>query len=52
LLDLVRSSKADAVAAAQALATFVDDLVLIERIREAAKEQRDSKVRGEILALL
>ncbi len=52
LLDLVRSSKTDAVAAARALATFIDDRKLIDSVRAAAKEQRDSKVQAEILALL
>ncbi|TMQ24558.1 MAG: hypothetical protein E6J90_07730 [Deltaproteobacteria bacterium] len=53
LLDAIRShGRRDAVAAARALATFKDDAGLIERIRDAAREQRDPAARDEIAELL
>lgn len=53
LLDAIRShGKADAVAAARALATFKDDGTLADQLRAAAAEQRDPVARREILATL
>lgn len=53
LLDAIRShGRRDAVAAARALATFKDDRSLVERIRAAARDQRDPAARDEIAALL
>jgi hypothetical protein len=53
LLDAIRAhGRRDAVAAAQALATFKDDPSLLARIRAAAAEQRDPDARAEIVALL
>ena len=53
LLDAVRShGRRDAVAAARALATFKDDPALVERIRAAARDQRDAAARAEIAELL
>jgi hypothetical protein len=53
LLDAIRShGRRDAVAAARALATFKDDAALIDRIRAAAREQRDPAARDEIAELL
>jgi len=53
LLDAIRThGRRDAVAAARALATFKDDAALIERIRAAAREQRDPAARDEIAELL
>jgi hypothetical protein len=53
LLDAIRShGRRDAVAAARALATFKDDAALIERIRAAARDQRDPGARDEIAELL
>jgi hypothetical protein len=51
LLGVIRDRPHDALAAAQALATFKDDAALGERIREAGKP-RDEKTRREIDALL
>lgn len=52
LLDAVRAhGRRDAVAAARALATFKDDAVLVERIRAAARDQRDAAARAEIAEL-
>lgn len=53
LLDAIRShGRLDAIAAARALATFKDDLSLVERVRAAAAEQRDKLARAEIDELL
>jgi hypothetical protein len=53
LLEAVQGhGRRDAVAAAQALATFRDDAALVERIQAAAAHQRDPAVRGEIADLL
>lgn len=53
LLDAIRShGRRDAVAAARALATFKDDAALIDRIRAAARDQRDPAARDEIAELL
>lgn len=53
LLDAIRShARRDAVAAARALATFKDEPSLVERIRAAAREQRDAAARDEIAELL
>ncbi|HEX7842333.1 MAG TPA: hypothetical protein VF469_32900, partial [Kofleriaceae bacterium] len=53
LLDAIRShGRRDAVAAARALATFKDDPGLAERIRDAARQQRDPAAQGEIAELL
>ncbi|HEX8114623.1 MAG TPA: hypothetical protein VF516_43130, partial [Kofleriaceae bacterium] len=53
LLDAIRThGRRDAVVAARALATFKDDASLIERIRTAAREQRDPAARDEIAELL
>jgi hypothetical protein len=52
LLDAIRShGKADAIAAARALATFRDDATIAERVRDAARQQRDKAARDEIAAL-
>jgi hypothetical protein len=53
LLDAIRGHGGrDAVAAAQALATFKDDAALAERIEAAARQQRDPAARAEIAELL
>jgi HEAT repeat protein len=53
LLDAIRTKpRADAVAAARALATFKDVPAISEQLREAAAAQRDSTLRREIIALL
>ncbi len=53
LLDAIRThGRRDAVAAARALATFQDDASLVERIRAAARDQRDPAARDEIAELL
>lgn len=53
LLEAVRShARRDAVAAARALATFKDDPGLVERLRDAARDQRDPAAQGEIAELL
>ena len=53
LLDAIRShGRADAVAAARALATFQDDAALAAQLRAAAAEQRDPAARREITELL
>jgi HEAT repeat protein len=51
LLRVIRERPRDAIAAAQALATFKEDAALGERIREAASAH-DDKTRREIHALL
>jgi len=53
LLEAIRShGRADAVAAAQALATFKDDANIGEQIRAAAAQQRDVAARREITELV
>lgn len=53
LLDAIRShGRADAVAAARALATFKDDASVVAQIRAAANEQRDRAARQDIAELL
>ena len=50
LVEIVRTSeRADAVAAAKALATFVADPPIAAKIREAATEQSDAAARAEIV---
>jgi hypothetical protein len=52
LLDAIRDhGRLDAVAAARALATFKDDISVTERVRAAAKDQRDRGARDEIATL-
>jgi hypothetical protein len=53
LLDAIRGhGRVDAVAAAAALATFKDDVSVVEQIRAAAAEQKDRAARDEIAALI
>jgi hypothetical protein len=53
LLDAIRShGRADAVAAARALATFKDDAAVAARIRDAANDQKDKLARRDIDELL
>ena len=53
LLDAIRTrAKADAVAAARALATFKDDAAIADQLRAAAKLQQDKAARRELDALL
>lgn len=53
LLDVIRTKgKADALAAARALATFKDVPAILDALREASMAQRDANVRREIVALL
>jgi hypothetical protein len=52
LLDAIRShGRADAVAAARALATFKDDAAIAERVRAAAQGHKDPAARREITDL-
>jgi len=52
LLDAIRAhGRADAVAAARALATFKDDAGIAEQVRAAAEHQRDRAARDEIAGL-
>jgi hypothetical protein len=53
LLDAIRThGRQGAVGAARALATFQSDAALVDRIRAAAREQRDPAARAEIAELL
>jgi hypothetical protein len=53
LLEAIRShGRADAVAAARALATFKDDAAVVAQIRAATLDQRDEATRNEIAELL
>lgn len=52
LLDAIGShGPLDAIAAARALATFKDDTTVVDRVRTAARQQRDKAARDEIAAL-